>query len=124
MSAVEWSAFAAQAPDLASAGERLFQSFTLGYLATVGDDGYPRIAPLTLTRHGGGLYAFVIASTPKARDLAANPRFALHAFPHAPTADSFDDEEFALRGEAVPVDDEETVRALAQPIEATGRSRR
>ena len=114
MSAVTWGELAVRAPDLAAAGERLLRSFTLGYLATLGADGAPRLAPVTVTLHQGGLYAFVRGRTPKAADLARDPRFALHAFPHFPMPDSFDDEELSIRGEAERVDDEGLRRAVRE----------
>ena len=107
MTAIQWGALASAAPDVASAGERLFRSFTLGYLATVDPSGLPRVAPVTITLHEGGLYAFVRPQTPKARDLGSDPRYALHAFPHFPSPTSFDDEEFSIRGVAQRLDDDD-----------------
>jgi hypothetical protein len=115
LTAVAWGTFAREAPELAEAGERLFHSFTLGYLATLDAAGRPRVAPVTITLHDDGLYAFVRSGTPKARDLAHDPRFALHAFPHFPSPTSFDDEEFSIRGSSERVDDAE-LRSAVQAV--------
>jgi hypothetical protein len=115
VTAVAWGEVERAAPELAAAGERLFRSFTLGYLATVGEGGLPRIAPVTITLYERGLYAFIRARTPKARDLAHDPRFALHAFPHFPSPTSFDDEEFSLRGSAQQVDNAD-LRSAVQAL--------
>jgi hypothetical protein len=112
VSAVTWGELARSSPELADAGERLFRAFTLGYLATLGADGLPRIAPITITLYDGGLFGFVRRRTPKARDLARDPRFALHAFPHSPSPTSFDDEEFMIRGVALRIDDSELRAAM------------
>jgi hypothetical protein len=95
-----WARFAAESPELAAAGERLLRTFTVGYLATVRDDGAPRVHPVSVTLHGEGLYVFVIAGTPKLRDLLENGHFALHAFPTLPADDAWDDEEFMIGGRA------------------------
>jgi hypothetical protein len=114
LTALAWGELAVRAPELAAAGERLFRSFTVVYLATVGPDGAPRIAPVTITIHDGGLYAFLRAGTPKAGDLARDSRFALHSFPHFPGPASFDDEEVSIRGEAVRIADDGLRRAVRE----------
>jgi hypothetical protein len=100
-----WAAFATEAPALAAAGERLLRAFTVGYLATVRDDGAPRVHPVTVTLHDGGLYVFVLAGSPKLRDLLETGHFALHSFPTLPADDAWDDEEFMIGGRARLVDD-------------------
>jgi ribonuclease HI len=98
-----WSDFAARAPDLAAAGERLFRAFTVGYLATLRSDGAPRVHQISISLTDGRLYIFVIAGSRRADDLAHDPRYALHSFPHSPTDDGWDDEEFEIEGLAHPV---------------------
>jgi hypothetical protein len=90
---------------MAEAGERLFRAFTVGYLATLRADGAPRIHPVTVTLHDGGLFIVAVAGTAKAADLRRDPRFALHSFPRLPTEDSWDDEEFTVAGTARRVED-------------------
>ena len=102
-----WAELETAAPGLAAAGDRLFRAFTLAYLATVRTDGGPRVHPVTITVHDGGLYVFLVHGTPKRADLLRDPRYALHSFPSFPggTTDSYVDDELVLFGTAAPVDD-------------------
>ena len=98
--AITWKEFETAAAELASAGRRLFYQFGptgpgLGFLATTRADGGPRVHPVCPALHNGGLYLFVIGSSPKRRDLVRDGRYALHAFPGRT-----DDESSALSGEA------------------------
>lgn len=54
----------------------------------------------------GRLYAFILRRSPKAVDLLADPRFALHSWPRPFEPDGFDDEVVAFTGRAVLVEDE------------------
>lgn len=101
---MRWAAFAAAAPELAAAGESLFRAFTVGYLATLRRDGAPRIHPVSVTLHDGGLYLFALAGSHKAADLARDPRCALHSFPRAWSDLGWNDEELAISGRASAVD--------------------
>jgi hypothetical protein len=102
-----WGEFAAAEPELASEGKALFRAFTLGHLATIDGDGAPRVDLVTVTIHDGGLYAFVVHGTPKRANLERDGRYALQSFPRfrRGTLESFVDDEFSLRGRAVPIDD-------------------
>jgi len=64
-----WADLAASNPKLAAAAEPLLTTFTLAFLATVRADGAPRVHPVTITLHEGDLWAFLVARTPKRRDL-------------------------------------------------------
>jgi nitroimidazol reductase NimA-like FMN-containing flavoprotein (pyridoxamine 5'-phosphate oxidase superfamily) len=110
-----WADVGADAPELAAAGERLFRAFTLAFLATVREDGGPRVHPVTITIHDGRLYAFLVHGTPKRRDLLRDPRYALHSFPSFPcgTVDSYVDDEVVLFGRARPIEDAETRAGVA-----------
>jgi hypothetical protein len=100
-----WADMAAARPDLAKAGEALFRAFTVGYLATLRQDGAPRIHPVTVTLHEGGLYICAVAGKAKAADLSRDGRYALHRFPRFPTEQAWDDEEFTVAGVARRVED-------------------
>jgi hypothetical protein len=93
----------------------MLRPFTLGYLATVRGDGKPRIDPVTVTVHEGGLYVFVVVGTPKRRNLERDGRYALHSFPRfrRGTLESFVDDEFSVAGRAVPIDDDAIRSAVA-----------
>jgi hypothetical protein len=97
-----WTELAAAAPDIASEARRLIYARGDGeaLLATVRGDDPPRIHPINVAIVGDGLYAFVIARSPKRRDLELDGRYALHTHqdPAAPN-------EVALRGRARLVTD-------------------
>ncbi len=103
-----WSDFAAQDDATAEKGlGLLFQhGIGLAYLATVDSENAPRIHPIVVVHSNGGLYTFLIPS-PKRRDLDRNPRYAPHAYS---SADS--DNEFAMRGTAQLIENEETRREV------------
>jgi general stress protein 26 len=50
----------------------------LAHLATVGADGSPDVVPVHPAWEGGTLWAMVGAGSVKARNVAANPKVALH----------------------------------------------
>jgi len=110
-----WAQFAELEPELAASGSTLLRAFTLGYLATVDGDGLPRVDLVSVTLHDGGLYVFVVQGTPKRRNLERNGRYALQSFPRLTrgTLESFVDDEFAVAGLAVPIDDPAIRTAVA-----------
>lgn len=99
---VTWAEFAAGAPEIAAEARRLIYARGDGeaLLATVRGDEPPRIHPVNVAIIGDRLYAFVIAASPKRRDLEEDGRFALHTH-QEPTAPS----EVAVRGRARLVGD-------------------
>ena len=105
-----WAEFAAEAPTIADAGRRLIYRTEIGraLLATVRGDALPRIHPISVAVAAGRLVAFIILDSPKARDLAEDGRYALHAHqdPDVP-------HEFTVRGRAQSIDDLETRAAFA-----------
>jgi len=105
-----WADFAAQAPAIADAGRRLIYRTETGraLLATVRRAELPRIHPISVAVAADRLVAFIILDSPKARDLAEDGRYALHAHqdPSVP-------HEFMVRGRARPIDDEATRAGVA-----------
>lgn len=99
-----WSQFAAAAPRIADQARRLFYRTETGeaLLVTVRGDDLPRIHPIYLAIMDDRLVAFITPS-PKAADLAADGRYALHNHqdPAAP-------DELQLRGRAREIDDAAT----------------
>jgi general stress protein 26 len=108
-----WSEFAADRPDFAEAGARLFRQFSVALLATSAEDGGPRMAPVCPILAGEHLYLIVARHTPKLRQLQRDPRYALHAFLGP------NDEEFQVRGTAELVTSE-AERAAARSTVACG----
>jgi hypothetical protein len=79
------------------------------YLATVRDDGVPRVHPVTPIVGDGHLFVFMEPTSPKGRDLRERAWFALHnGVPN--TAGSGG--EFFITGRASLVDDDE-LRSIA-----------
>jgi hypothetical protein len=105
----DWATFAAEEPQLAKSGLALLyqRGDGEGFLATVAASGTPRIHPLNVGVVDGRLLVFVQAHSSKARDLAANPRYALHAHQDPATPD-----EFLVRGTARLITDD-AVRSAA-----------
>ena len=106
---MEWSAFAAVRPDLATAGRELFyqHGVGLGFLATVRADGGPRLHPMCPVLTDEGLFAFIVPS-PKRADLHRDRRYAMHSFPADDNEDAF-----VVSGVATPVADDGVVGAIA-----------
>ncbi|MEO8438156.1 MAG: pyridoxamine 5'-phosphate oxidase family protein [Chloroflexota bacterium] len=102
--------FAAAAPEIAAEARRLIYARGDGeaLLATVRGDDLPRIHPINVAIVDEGLYAFVIARSPKRLDLEQDGRYALHTHldPAAPS-------EVEVRGRARLVDDPTERAAVA-----------
>ena len=119
-----WAALAAKRPALMARAGALFLikqpdapgPAGLAYLATIRPDGGPRVHPISPAVVDGRLYAFILRASPKAADLRADPRFALHSWPKPFTDDGFDDEECYLAGTARPVDDEGLRRRVGEAV--------
>ena len=98
--AVHWSAFAAEAPELAGIGRGLLWRPDQGIAAILATErpGGPHVAPVcpifAAVGGRGGLYLLVGADTPKHRHLRRGGRYALHAPVGA------DDLEFQIGGRA------------------------
>ena len=112
-----WAEFEAAAPDLAAAGRRLWGEIAIGYLATTGADGAPRVHPVVVVIADGQLAVAVITRSPKYRDLQRDGRFALHSPPI-----SADDEQLLLRGRVRHSNDEARLSqfAAAAPYQLKG----
>jgi hypothetical protein len=111
-----WEELAVAEPEMAERGRALIYQYGpgLGFLATVGADGMPRIHPVCPIVANGALLVFVIPS-PKRNDLERDGRYALHAF----TPEDVDDE-FTVVGHAHAVTDADVraaaVAAYHQPV--------
>lgn len=93
-----WADLERSNPPLAAAGARLLYQgaeHASAFLATVGPGMVPRVHPVFPVLCDGALWLFIVAMSPKYRDLRRNGKFALHSFP-APEGG----QEFHLRGSA------------------------
>jgi hypothetical protein len=100
---VTWREFAVAAPDLAEAGRGLLFQFKVGlaFLATVRNDGGPRMHPVCPVLSDDHLFVLITAESPKRQDLLRDGRYALQSFPQPkPGSD-----EFYVTGRAVLIDD-------------------
>lgn len=114
-----WIEFESQAPELAAAGRSLIYQVGvgLGFLATIRPDGGPRLHPICLNVHAGGLYTLIVPS-PKQRDLLRDGRYAVHTFP-SPQAD----DEFYVTGRAARIQDPDLIAGVrAAQVAAGGES--
>ena len=104
---VRWAPFAENSPDLARRGKHLLaESRGYAFLATVANDGSPRIHPVAPILSESGLFLAVTSNSPKHTDLAVDHRVALHSSVLPP-----DDEEFWLRGVVYEVTGAESIEA-------------
>src|SRR5205809_6807160 len=80
---VTWKEFAAAEPDLADVGRSLLYQFKVGlaFLATVRQDGVPRLHPVCPVLSNGRLFVLITPTSPKRDDLLRDGKYALQAFP-------------------------------------------
>jgi hypothetical protein len=114
---VTWRAFEEASQQLASFGRDRIDRH-VSFLATVRDDGGPRVHPVTPWIADGHLYVRMYRTSRKVADLSRDPRFALHSM-----MDNDDGVggEFALSGMADVVVDAGSVSTAFDAIgEAVG----
>lgn len=85
---MRWGEFAAFEPDLAAEIRRRLEIGKHRYLATIRDDGSPRISgqELYFTDDGADAWFGCMPRSRKVRDLERDPRFALHGRSEDPPA--------------------------------------
>jgi hypothetical protein len=98
-------------PELAAFGLNRFE-IGVAYLATVRQDGSPRVHPVTPIIGQGHLFLFMEPTSPKGHDLRRDGRYALHSAVSDPNGTSG---EFILTGSAEFVYDP-TRRSLASQV--------
>lgn len=103
-----WKLLEDQQPDLAAFGAARLNG-RVSYLATVRQDGAPRVHPVTPIIGQGRLFLFMEPTSPKGHDLRRDGRYALHC---AVGDNSGASGEFLVSGRARAVEDP-AVRALA-----------
>ena len=104
-----WAQFARAEPELAGFGAARLLAAP-AYLASVREDGAPRVHPVTPVVAPDGLYVFMEPTSPKGRDLRERGWFALHN--GVPDNDGTGGE-FSVTGKGFAVDDA-AVRALVK----------
>ncbi len=80
-----WKEFSLQEPELANFGKRMLLQggapTGFGFLATLRNDGAPRLHPISLVFSDDRLFVFIPPESPKCSDLRRDGRYALQAFP-------------------------------------------
>lgn len=105
---MSWRALEEKNPDLAAFGlSRLHGQ--VAYLATLRQDGSPRVHPMTPIIGQGHLFVFMEPTSPKGHDLRRDGRYAIHC---AVSDTSGASGEFTVSGQAQFIDNPE-LRALA-----------
>jgi hypothetical protein len=64
-----WEEFAQDDGETAELARRIFSKYGIAYLATVRDNGWPRLHPVSPAIVGGKIVLGIIPGTPKLRDL-------------------------------------------------------
>ncbi|MDQ3011505.1 MAG: pyridoxamine 5'-phosphate oxidase family protein [Acidobacteriota bacterium] len=100
---MNWKEFKAAAPELAEAGEKLFERVGVVLVGTLRKDGSPRISPVEQLLVGGQLYLGMMPDSLKAQDLLRDGRCTVHSLISDKTAP---EGEFKLHGVAVNVQDQ------------------
>ena len=103
-----WQEFASVRPEMAQFGLKRLRLGVV-YLATIRPDGFPRVHPISAFVGSGHLFGFMEPTSPKARDLQNNGKYAMHSL----VADSDGTNgEFHISGLA-ELQEDAAVRALA-----------
>ena len=95
-----WGEFAEARPEMAELLLKLLDWIPITYLATVREDGAPRVHPVCPIIAGGRMFVATAATSPKRLDLVRDGRYAMHALPGKR------DDEFYVTGRAALVEDE------------------
>jgi hypothetical protein len=74
---MSWQALIDGNPELAAYGETRFVN-RVAYLATVAENGAPRVHPVSPQLRDNRLFVFMYPTSPKARDLQRGSHYALH----------------------------------------------
>ncbi|PWI42547.1 pyridoxamine 5'-phosphate oxidase family protein [Streptomyces sp. ICBB 8177] len=108
-----WKTFEQEAPDLAAEVRARFEAHETHVLATIREDGSPRVSGSEVDFTGGGLTFGSMLNAMKARDLRRDGRCAIHAHPSS-------DGDAKVAGVAVEVLDPAEKRATATGKEPPG----
>ena len=110
LSPMTWRDLEAAAPELAELGRACLERVGVAMLGTLRADGSPRLATVEPHIVGEQLVVGVMPWSAKARDLARDPRCALHSIVSGPdTGES----ELEVRGLAIEIFHPDDVRAAA-----------
>ncbi len=111
---ITWTQFTQQQPALAAVGRGQFyqHGLGLGFLATVRQDGGPRVHPVCPVISTAGLHVLILPG-PKRADLRRDGRYALHSEIFAPPRE---DDGFAVTGQAAETADPGTWQVVRDQV--------
>ncbi|WP_432251559.1 pyridoxamine 5'-phosphate oxidase family protein [Streptomyces sp. HNM1019] len=107
-----WAGFAAAEPALADYAQNRFGRYRHHVLATLREDGSPRVTPLEVNFLSGELWLGMMPESRKALDLRRDPRFSVQANPGTDEDPAGGD--LRVSGRAVEVTDPGTVARFAE----------
>jgi hypothetical protein len=110
---MNWSSFAAAAPELAEFAVREFDRAGVATLGTIRADGSPRISCVEPCVLDGSLYLGMMWRSRKAVDLFRDPRLVLR---NPICSNTGDEAELSLRGRAVEVTEPERRRRFVDAV--------
>jgi hypothetical protein len=109
-----WEGFVAAEPEMAAKLTKILDWIPICYLATVRQNGAPRVHPFCPIFARGRMFIAINPTSPKRWDLARDGRFAMHALPGK------QDDEFYLTGRAKRIDDDADLRQSV--VESAGHT--
>lgn len=108
-----WADFARSEPEFAKLVQARFDSHKHKMLATLRQDGSPRISGIEVTFADGQLWLGMMPDSIKALDLQRDPRLALHS---APLDAELSEGDAKVSGRAIEHTDEATMTAFASAV--------
>lgn len=111
---MNWTAFAAAAPEIADEASRRFERTGLVLLGTIRADGWPRISPIEPYIADDSLFLTMMWRSTKALDLFRDPRCLVHT---VVSSKDGHDGEVKLYGTATDVQDVEVRRLVGDAVE-------
>ncbi|MEX2237927.1 MAG: pyridoxamine 5'-phosphate oxidase family protein [Dehalococcoidia bacterium] len=112
-----WGEFAIAAPELAAFGHERFREIPVSMLATVREDGWPRLHPFEPIIAEGHLFVFTYRHPPKVHDLRNDGRCVVH---NTVIDNDGGAGEFTLRARAAAVEDEAVAAVAWKAVESKG----
>ena len=112
--AARWAEVEKAAPDFARTVRERFARYRHHVLATLRQDGSPRLTGLEADFRDGELWLGMMPGSRKALDLRRDPRFALHANPGP--GHELEEGDVRVAGRAVEVTDTATLSGYAERI--------
>ncbi|MFI0822634.1 pyridoxamine 5'-phosphate oxidase family protein [Streptomyces sp. NPDC021098] len=109
-----WAGFQAAEPDFATAAQERFERYRTHVLATVRQDGSPRLTPLEVTFRFGELWLGMMPDSRKAVDLRRDRRFSVQANQGPDTGTPGGD--VRISGRAVEVTDRGSLARFAAEV--------